>query len=139
MGASDSRERAVLDSQFGGGATTWAPGSWFLGLSLTTPNDDGTNFTEPTGGAYARVTITNNATNFPAATTVGGVTSKTNGVAFAFVTPTANWGMVVAYGFFTALSGGTPEWTNPLDTPITVNTGNTPVQFAAGTLIITAD
>lgn len=137
MGAHNSRERAIADSQFGGGATTWAPATWYLGLSTTTPNDDGTSFTEPSGGSYARVAITNNVTNFPAATTVSGETQKTNGAKFTFPNPTGSWGAVGTYGFFTASSGGTPEFSNPLDAAITVRNGNTPVEFDIGQLIMT--
>lgn len=141
MGLTDTRERLVADSQFGGGATTWAPATWYLGLTTTTPNDDGTNFTEPVGGAYARVARTNNATNFPAASTVAGVTTKTNGTACTFPTPTGNWGPVVGWGWFEAASGGTAQVINPLtdNGTITVASGNTPVEMAAGTLLMTWD
>lgn len=134
LSASDSRERLIADSQFGGGATTWAPATWFMGISTSIPNDDGTNFTEPVGGAYARVSVTNNATNFPAATTTSGVTLKLNGTAVNFPTPSLLWGTISYYGWFTASSGGTPEYTFKLQDPITVNSGNTPVQFAIGQL-----
>lgn len=137
MGAHNSRQRAIADSQFGGGATSWAPATWYLGLSTTNPNTDGTNFTEPVGGAYARLAIVNNATNFPAATTVGGITTKANGIKFTFVNPTGVWGLIAYYGFFTALTGGTPEYSNALDAPITVRNGNTPVEFDIGQLVMT--
>src|SRR3954469_24674147 len=84
LGATDARERSLADSQFGGGATTWAPASWFPALSTTTPAADGSGFTEPVGGSYARPTITNNATNFTAAVTSAGTTTKSNGTAFVF-------------------------------------------------------
>lgn len=119
----------IANSQFGGGATTWAPATWYVGLSTTTPNDDGSGFTEPVGGAYARVAVTNNATNFPTATTASGVTTKTNGAKITWPNPTGTWGAISYYGFFTASSGGTPEYTFALDTSITVKSGNTPVEF----------
>lgn len=135
MGATDARERAILDSQFGSGS----PATWYFGLSTTQPNDDGTGFTEPSGGAYARVAKTNNATNFPAAATVSGVTSKSNGTKITFPDPTASWGSVGWYGIFTASSGGTPEWHNPLDASISPKSGNTPVEFDIGQLTMTCD
>lgn len=137
MGAVDSRERAIADSQFGGGATTWAPATWHVGLSTTTPAGDGSGFTEPVGGSYARVALTNNATNFPAATTSAGTTSKSNGTAITFTNPTGNWGLITHFGFFVATSGGTVEYWFKLDSSITVNSGNTPVQFDIGQLIMT--
>ena len=137
MGAVDGRERAIADSQFGGGATTWAPANWFLGLSTTTPATDASGFTEPVGGSYARPSITNNATNFPAATTSAGTTTKSNGTAFTLANPTGTWGLITHFGFFIIVSGGTPEYWFKLDAAITVNNGNTPVQFDIGQLIMT--
>lgn len=137
MGATNNREIIIANSQFGSGATTYSPATWYLGLSTTTPNDDGTGFTEPSGGSYARVAVTNNTTNFPAATLVLGTTTKTNGAAFTFVNPTGNWGLITHYGWFTAASGGTPEYWNPLDVAITVQNGNTPVEFGVGNLVMT--
>lgn len=141
VGASDARECLIADSQFGGGATTWAPATWYMGLSTTSPNDDGTGFTEPTIGtfAYARVAITNNATNFPPAATVAGVTTKKNGAKFTFPNPTGTWGQILAYGLFTAATGGTAQYTNLLDTPITVLSGNTPVEFDVNQVVIPVD
>lgn len=139
MGATDPREALIADSQFGGGATTWAPATWFLGLSTTTPAEDGTGFSEPVGNAYARVAITNNATNFPAATTSAGITTKQNGTKFTFANPTGNWGLVTHFGFFTVLTGGTVQWFNPLDTQISPKSGNTPVEFDIAQLLMTFD
>jgi hypothetical protein len=137
--ASDARERLIADSQFGGGATTWAPATWYVGLSITQPNDDGSNFTEPVGFAYARVAMVNNNTNWPAATTVSGVTNKSNGVAITFPNPTGNWGLIIFWGVFVAATLGLPEFTNPLDTAITPQNGNTPVQFGIGQLVLPWD
>jgi hypothetical protein len=137
LGATDARERVIADGQFGGGASTWSPTNWFLALSTTTPATDGSGFTEPVGGSYARPSITNNATNFPAASTSSGTTTKTNGTTFAFANPTGNWGLITYFGFFTAITGGTPEYWFKLDANITVQSGNTPVQFDAGGLIMT--
>lgn len=139
IGASNARERAIADSQFGGGATTWAPATWYLGISTTVPNDDGTNFTEPVGGSYARPAFTNNVTNFPAAVTVANVTTKSNGTKFTFTNPTGLWNTAVYYGWFTAVSGGTPEYTNQLDAPVTIRSGNTPVEFDIGQLVMEFD
>lgn len=133
--ATDARERAIADGQFGSGT----PATWYLGLSTTAPNDDGTGFTEPVGGAYARVAVTNNATNFPAATTVAGVTTKKNGAKITYVNPTGTWGLLTWYGWFLALTGGVPEYVNPLDTPITVQSGNTPVEFDINAMAMSFD
>lgn len=68
-----------------------APGSVYFGLWGTagslTDASNGATANEITGGAYDRVTMTNNTTNF--ATVTG--TAKVNSVAITFPTATANW------------------------------------------------
>ena len=135
MGATDIEERTIADNRFGSGT----PATWYFAVSTTVPNDDGTNITEPSGGSYARVAVTNNTTNFPAASTTSGVTSKTNGTNITFPNPTANWGVIVAYAIFDASSGGNARYVDPLDSAITVNSGATPVQFDAGFLVLKVD
>lgn len=139
MGATTARELKIADSQFGGGATTWAPATWYLGLSTTVPADDGSGFTEPVGGSYGRVAVTNNAVNFPAATNADGITRKTNGAKMTFPNPTGSWGNLIQYGWFTAASGGTPEWVGPLDDTISPRSGHTPVEFDTGQFVMTFD
>ena len=136
MPAHPTRDRAIADSQFGGGATSWAPATWYLGLSTTAPNEDGTGWTGPVGGSYARVAVPNTAASFPAATTVDGVTTKTNGIKLTFPNPTGSWGQIGWYGWFTALTGGLPEFSNALDAPVTVRSGNTPVEFDVNQLVM---
>jgi hypothetical protein len=139
LGATLAREAVIANSQFGAGAIAGvAPATWYVGLSVGTPGNDGSGFIEPTGGAYARVAVTNNATNWPAAT-VGsdGLTRKTNGAKITFPNPTGNWGQVGYWGLFLAASGGTPEWVQALDAPISPRSGNTPVEFDIGQLIMT--
>lgn len=128
IGATDTRERVLADNQFGSGT----PATWYFGLSTTTPADDGTGFTEPVGGAYARVAMTNNATNFPVSTTASGVTTKANGAKITWPNPTGLWGLIGYVGVFTAASGGTPEYWFKMDQSFTVQSGNTPVEFDIG-------
>lgn len=135
IGASDVEERAVLDARFGSGN----PATWYWGLSTTTPNDDGTGFTEPVGGSYARVTQPNNATAWPAATTTSGVTTKANGTAITWPNPTGTWGTCTHVGAFTAVSGGTPSYTFELVTASRIISGITPVEYAIAGLKIKAD
>ena len=97
---SDYLENEILDHVLGGGDFT-RPATVYLALFTVTPTDAGGG-TEVTGGAYARVAVTNNATNFPAAS--GG--SKSIGAQFDFPEATANWGTVVALGIFDASTAG---------------------------------
>jgi hypothetical protein len=139
MSMTEAQERLAADSFFGGGLTTWAPATWYLGLSSTTPADDGTGFTEPSGSAYARAALTNNSTNFPPAATSDGVTRKTNGAKFTMPNPTGTWGHLTHWGLFSSASGGQPRWTGPLDAAIDPRNGHTGVEFDVGQIIITFD
>lgn len=135
-GASQPRLRALLDADFGSGT----PATWYLAAFLTMPAADGSGGVEPAVGSYARVATTNNSTNFPAAATVSGVTSKSNGVAVTYPNPTADWGLIVGWGAFTVatINTGVCQYSNLLDASITVKNGLTPVQFDIGQLIIQA-
>lgn len=85
------------------GLTTYtAPASLYFGLFTVAPGVDGTGGTEVTGGSYARKSITNNSTNFPAAS----AGAKSNGASFDFPFATASWGTVVAVGVYDASTGG---------------------------------
>jgi hypothetical protein len=94
---SNYQENASLDAIFGSGSPTNCYFALFTALSA-----DGTSVTEVSGGSYARKLMTNNSTNFPAASSG----SKSNGVAITFATPTADWGEVVGFGVYDASSGG---------------------------------
>lgn len=133
-GFSDALENAILDHYFGGPDKT-RPATLYVGLSTTTPADDGSNFTEPSGSGYARVSKTNNATNFPAA--AAGL--KSNGTAVTFPQASGgSWGTVTHWGIFEASTGGSPTVWGALTSSKTIGDGDTP-EFAIGALDITLD
>jgi len=74
----------------------------YLGLFTVMPPTPAGGQTEVTGGSYARVTVTNNLTNFPASS----LGKKRNASAYTFPAPTADWGVIVGAGWFDASSGG---------------------------------
>lgn len=76
---------SVLDFNLGNGS----PATLYIALFTSAPSAAGGG-TEVTGGSYARVSKTNNATNFPAASSA----SKSSGVDFDFGTASADWGTV---------------------------------------------
>jgi hypothetical protein len=131
-GKSDYLENKVLDHVLGGGDYT-RPATVYVGLFTAAPTDAGGG-TEVSGGAYARASVTNNATNWPAAS--GG--SKSNGVAIAFVTATAGWGVAVAFGIFDALTNGNLLYWALLTSSMTIDSGAT-ASFAIGALTVTED
>jgi hypothetical protein len=67
----------------------------------------------------------------------GGTTS--NNGAITFPAPTANWGSVVAFGIFDALSGGNLLFYANLTVAKTVNNGDAAPSFAAAALTVQED
>ncbi len=104
-----------------------------VALYTTAPNDDGTGGVEVSGGSYVRKTVT---AGFTVATS-GGVTTGKNTAAITFVTPTANWGTVVAFAVFD--DAGTPNMIllGALTTSRVINSGAL-VQFIANDLVFEA-
>lgn len=86
-GLTDIFEQKVLDHIFTDPA--WSPpATLYLALSSTTPTEAGTNITEPSTGAYARVATV--AADWSAASGTAPAV-KTNTATFTFPTATADW------------------------------------------------
>jgi hypothetical protein len=97
---SDFLENKVLDHLMG--RTTYtAPATIHFALFTASPSDSGGG-TEVTGGAYARVAVTNDATNWPAAS--NGI--KRNASVITFPEATGNWGTITAIGIYDAATAG---------------------------------
>jgi len=124
----DFLENELLDHAFGG-ADYARPATLYIGLSTTTITDAGANITEPSGNAYARVAVTNNSTNFPAASSG----AKSNGAAFTFPQASGSWGTVTDVFISDASSGGNIMAAAVMTDPKTVGNGDT-VSFAIGDL-----
>jgi hypothetical protein len=130
--ASNYLENKLLDHVFGGPDYV-RPGTLYVALFTAAPNDGGGG-TEVSGGSYARVAVTNNATNFPAAASG----AKSNGTAITFPTATAGWGTVTHWAIFDASSGGNLVAWAALTTSRSPISGDTPA-FAIGELDILMD
>lgn len=105
-GLTDYGEDKVNDAVFSA-AALGAPATFHLALMTAAGNETAGvgGGTEATGGGYARIAVTNNATNFPASS--GG--SKTNGAAFTSATSSGAWSSsaaIVQIRFMDASSGG---------------------------------
>lgn len=134
MGAlSDGFANDMLNTLFGGVATT-APATYYVGLSTTQPTDAGTGITEPSTGAYARVAVTNNTTNFPNAS----ARAKSNGTAITFPSPTGTWGTVKWAVLYTASTGGTFCGWGELSEAISPVSGGSAPTIPIGGLLINA-
>ena len=129
---SDSYANQLLDLAFSK-ATNNFPATLYVALSTTTPTNTGGSVTEPSGNAYARVAVTNNATNFPAASS----RSKSNGTDIVFPTATGSWGTVTHFAIYDASTSGNFVAWGALTVPVSVVSGAT-VTFATGSLVINA-
>ncbi len=104
MPKSNYIKNLTLDYWLGSGA----PATYYLALYTVAPTDAGGG-TEVAGGSYARVAVTNNATNFPAA--AAGI--KHLAVTQNFPQATADWGTIVAMAMHdTAIAGNIYFWAN---------------------------
>lgn len=131
-------EHKVLDHLFG--ATTYTPsGTWYLGLSTTTPAEDGTSFTEPASASgYSRASMTNDKTNWSNAAQTSTSGEVYNNTTVTFPTSSGNWGTVTHFGIFDHATTGNLLIMAPLTNQQTVNTNNQ-LSFTSGTLRIRID
>jgi hypothetical protein len=91
-----------------------------LGTSATVPQEDGTGFTEVSGGAYVRVQLTAGVTAGSSAGTI------TNGAGvITWPEATANWGTLRYVALFTTATLGSMIAFKRLAADVTVNTGQT--------------
>lgn len=106
------------------GLTSFTPASTlYCGLFTTTVDATGAG-TEVSGGSYARVSLANNTTNFPASSLVSTITTLLNGTAINFGTATAGWGTIGWAALFDASSSGNMYYWGPLAIARTVLTGD---------------
>lgn len=139
----DYLENKLIDHLFRGTAFA-APAALFVGL-LTAGPTDGSAGTEVTGGSYARVSYTPNATNWAntqasgttASTGTGGTTSNTG--AITFPAPTATWGTITHFAIYDASTAGNMLWWGALAQSKTVNNGDAAPSFQGGALSIQID
>ena len=127
MGLSNYTRQALVNSLLGKtsnfGVLASAP-SFFVGLSSTLPNPDGTGITEPAGGGYARVDLTSGHWG---AATLADPSVSSSILLVTFPAPTADWlsGALLAYGvYFDALTGGNFLHWGPVAAPRSVLNGD---------------
>lgn len=112
-----------------------APANLYVALFTTAPTNAGTGGTEVSGGSYARVAV---ASTGWSAVSGGSPAAISNAGSLSFVTATANWGTVVAFALYDALTAGNMIVTAALTTNQTINTGAT-ASFAIGALALNED
>lgn len=140
-GKSEYLERALLDHVCGG-PDYLRPGTVYVALSTALFDDalTGSSIVEPVGGAYARVAVLNNATNWLVAASPGaGVAAvKKNGTAITFPTPTAAWGTIKSVYVCDAASGGNVLFGGDLVLDKVIASGDA-TAFVVGTLTWSED
>lgn len=129
-------EKKLLDHVWGK-TTFTAPATTYWAL-LTVACTDSGGGTEVTGGSYARVAVTNNTTNWPNATG-GSPSSKSNGTAITWPTPSAGWGTPIVAAEYDASTGGNLLRWGYIVTPTLVSNGDSAPSFAIGQLTNTLD
>lgn len=75
----------------------------YVALFTAVGNDAGTGFTEVAGGAYARAATTGASWNVPSGSSPSQIT---NASPITYAISTANWGTIVGFGLYDALSAG---------------------------------
>lgn len=133
MSKSNYLENEILDHILGGTDYT-RPATVYLALFTAAPSDAGGG-TEVSGTGYARKSVTNNDTNFPAASS--GVKSLNVETDFA-TAGSGGWGTVTHFGLFDAASSGNLLFWAALTASKAVAEGDI-VRFAAGSLTFTED
>jgi len=133
--ASNFLELEILDHVLSA-ATFTAAATLYYALYTTSPNDTDTGTEVSTSGtAYARQSVTNNATNFPAAS----AGAKSNGALVNFGTATgAGWGTVQYIGLKDASSGGNLYFWGTIDPSIPIYSGDS-LSFPIGTITFGMD
>ena len=94
----------IMDRYFGSSTLTPAT-TYYMGVSTTTPQSNGTGVTEPTDPAYARIAIPNNKVSF----TTSSNGSLKNAIQFSFAEAQTNWGTITHFVLYDSLTGGNLE------------------------------
>lgn len=123
---------SMMDNVFG--ATSFLPPStYYIGLSTTHISTSGSNASEPTTGAYVRVPVINNKSNFSYSSS-GSITNMTD---ITFPESTASWGTILDVGLWdtSASATGNVWFYQALPSPRTIDS-NTVITFSASAISI---
>lgn len=102
-GFTNSLVQSILRFLFGNVSYT-PPANWYIGVSTTLINADGTGATEPTDPAYARVTVNNNTASWE---DIPADFGRRNLIDLEWNPATIPWGTVTYMFMADALTGNT--------------------------------
>jgi hypothetical protein len=134
-------EQEVLDHLFGydAGINQYTPpGTYYLALSTSAINDDGTGMSEPGDANYARQPIANDSIEFVAASSPGGVGTKTNANDISWLAAATGFGTLTHWALMDALSGGNMIVFGTMNPTVVINASDV-LTIKAGALKITCD
>lgn len=133
MSFSTYLDNALLDEVFG--AMDYAsPTTLYVGLSTADPTKDGSGIAEPSTGAYARVSITNNKTTFTSSSSG----QLKNAITITFPQATASWGTLSHFFLSDSSTGGNMIAYSSLTVSKSIASGDT-ASFEANSLQINLD
>lgn len=127
----------ILNGFFGRIQSVQLAPTCYIGLSTTTPDAAGANFSEPSSSSgYARVMLGyyNQSNTFVMDAAANGSICNTNNIIF-FPEATASWGTVTHFALFKDKTGGTPILWGALSSSISIPSGYIPI-FRAGALTV---
>jgi len=120
----------ILDRNFGSTAYS-PPATYYVALSTTTINIDGTGITEPATGSYARVAMPNDKSNWGGASNG----SLANSASVTFIESTGSWGTITTVALTdNGSTGGGNIWFFDTLTPSRAVASSTTVLFAVGAI-----
>lgn len=137
MSFANNLENAILDALLGASASLLGS-SVDIALSTANPGEDGTGIAEPSGAGYARVSVTNDGTEWGAA--ASGEKTNINVITFPQASG-GNWGLISHWALY---DSGVMKLYGEIDdgagtpTPRQVNDGDI-FRFLAGKLRISLD
>lgn len=126
-----SQDGGLLEFGLGSPLTVDGLLNLYMALSSTPPYADGTNVTEPTGGAYARALVDTSGSGIMMSTQWIGFGSTNiaqayNSSAITFPTATGSWSGLTHWALYSASTGGNMCFYGALDSTVNVLTGETP-------------
>lgn len=135
MSATSYFENLILDAILGDDRGANIPATVYVGLFTSEPDDGGGGDEVPSSGTgYARVSVTNNSTNWPTATDG----QKSNGTEVQFPIAVSSWGDITHFGVFDDAEDGNLLVYGEVSNPTTPDVGNAPF-FGVASLFITCD
>ncbi|MEY4718485.1 MAG: hypothetical protein RL563_1103 [Pseudomonadota bacterium] len=128
-------ENKLIDHIFQSTAYT-GPSTLYIALFTAVTDGEAGTVTEVSGGSYARVAVTANASNWSDATGNNGTTANVNPIAFPAAT--ADWGTATHFGIYDASAAGNLLVYAALTASRTITNGST-ASFGASTLTVQLD